>query len=97
MAAVLVVRMRTKEGEEERVLEHLRTMEQVSRREPGCLTYDVHRDVEDRRVFLIYERYVDRAALDTHWASDHYREHIVGGISALLDEVDRSLYVPIGG
>ena len=39
-----------------------------SRAEPGCLTHNVHRDVEDDLRLVFVERWEDRAALDAHFA-----------------------------
>jgi quinol monooxygenase YgiN len=45
-------------------LEHVRR----SRTEPGCLSHAVHRDVENDNRLVFVERWVDRAALDVHFA-----------------------------
>ena len=34
--------------------------------EPGCLTYRVHRSVDDPLLFLFYEMFKDEAAFDVH-------------------------------
>lgn len=39
-----------------------------SRTEPGCVLHSVHRDVEDPNRLLFLEQWVDRAALDAHFA-----------------------------
>jgi quinol monooxygenase YgiN len=35
---------------------------------------------------LIYEQYADRAALDAHRASEHYRRYAIQGLYQLLRE-----------
>ena len=44
-------------------LEHVRR----SRTEPGCLSHEVFRDVEDPNRLFFFERWADRAALDAHF------------------------------
>jgi quinol monooxygenase YgiN len=55
--------------------------------EPGCLKYDVHR-ADDGRIVL-YEQYVDAAAIEAHHATDHYQELVVG--RALKLNIDREI------
>jgi quinol monooxygenase YgiN len=58
-------------------------------REPANLTYVVHQDADDARVFLLYEQYTDRAGFDTHVASPHFAEHISGEVRPRL--LDRTV------
>ncbi len=39
-----------------------------SRAEPGCLSHNIHRDLEDELRLVFVERWADRAALDVHFA-----------------------------
>ncbi|MFW2381391.1 MAG: putative quinol monooxygenase [Acidimicrobiales bacterium] len=39
-----------------------------SRREPGCISHDVHHHVDDARRLVFVERWADRTALDAHFA-----------------------------
>ncbi|MBW8783880.1 MAG: antibiotic biosynthesis monooxygenase [Novosphingobium sp.] len=43
----------------------------ASRAEPGCLAYSFGEDVLDPGLFRVAETWVDRAALDVHYASPH--------------------------
>ncbi len=52
------------------------TMVQASRQEEGCLVYDLLRSEQDGQVqFHVQERYRDRAAVQAHQASEHYRAY----------------------
>ncbi|WP_114571442.1 putative quinol monooxygenase [Exiguobacterium flavidum] len=44
-------------------------------KEEGCLLYQLHRSLEDDKVFMLYEVYRDAAALDLHVASEHYANY----------------------
>jgi quinol monooxygenase YgiN len=44
-----------------------------SRAEAGCLNYDLHCDKEDPNVFVFYENWVNREALDRHLEEPHLR------------------------
>ncbi|HVO55699.1 MAG TPA: putative quinol monooxygenase [Solirubrobacterales bacterium] len=78
MAYVVIARWTAREGEEGAVAAALGEMIEPSRAEPGNLAYQVHRDPENPRRFVIYERYVDEAAYAAHAASDHFQRHAVG-------------------
>jgi quinol monooxygenase YgiN len=49
----------------------------ASRAEPGRLGYTLHRSAEDPRDFLIFERYADEAAFETHAESEHFRRLVL--------------------
>lgn len=52
--------------------------------EPGCLGYEVLQGLDQPTTIVLIERYVDRAALDAHVHSPHYRELVAGKIRPLL-------------
>jgi quinol monooxygenase YgiN len=62
------------------VAESLRVLATASRLEPGCISYIPHHLEGDPDTVLIYEQYRDAKALDAHRASDHFKNHAVGGI-----------------
>lgn len=45
-----------------------------SRAEPGCIEYHMLRDKEDPSLFVFYEIWASKAALDVHSALPHMRE-----------------------
>jgi quinol monooxygenase YgiN len=58
-----------------------------TRAEAGCITYDFHVDAADPCVFVFYENWTDRAALDAHLAMPH--------LQPLLSQLDRLLACPV--
>jgi quinol monooxygenase YgiN len=80
------VRMRFDSQDREEVSELLRALAEESRREPGCVVYVPHRIEGEPDTVLIYEQYADRAALDAHRASSHYRRYAIQGLYQLLRE-----------
>jgi quinol monooxygenase YgiN len=92
MSFVLVVRMKAKEGEEERAVQVTRELAEASRGEPGCEAYVPCRDPEDQRSFLFYEQYRDRAAFEEHGASEHFQRLALGGLFELMESRERSFY-----
>jgi quinol monooxygenase YgiN len=92
VAYVLLARWVAKEGEEENVRAALERLAGPTREEPGCLMWRPHRDPDDPRVFLIYEQYEDRAALDAHAASEHFRRHALEDGIPRLESRERTFY-----
>lgn len=45
-----------------------------SRKEPGCLRFDVLRPNDTQDSVVLYEIYVDEAAYGDHHASDHFKK-----------------------
>ncbi len=54
-----------------------------TRAEPGCITYDFHVDAADPCVFVFYENWTSRDALDAHLAMPH--------LQPLFSQLDRLL------
>ena len=75
------VRMRFHPAEREEVAEILRHLTNASRQEPGCVSYIAHFvDGDDPGVVVIYEQYVDSAALDHHRETPHFKQYAIGGL-----------------
>jgi quinol monooxygenase YgiN len=58
-----------------------------ARAEAGCINYDFHVDAADPCVFVFYENWTDRAALDAHLAMPH--------LQPLFSQLDRLLTCPV--
>lgn len=92
MSFVLVVRMKTKEGQEDRALEVMRELAEASRQEPGCEAYVPCRDPEEPGSFLFYEQYRDQAAFEEHGASEHFQRLAVGELFPLMESRERTFF-----
>jgi quinol monooxygenase YgiN len=95
MSFVLVVRMKAKEGEEDRAAEIAGELTTASREEAGCEAYVPCRDPDDPRSFLFYEQYRDKAAFEEHGASEHFQRLAVGGLFELMESRERTFYETI--
>jgi quinol monooxygenase YgiN len=92
MAYVLIARMKTRDGEQERAAELLGPLAEASRAEPGNIHYIPHRGVEDPRVFTIYEQYQDEAAFEAHTQTEHFKTIAAGQLFPLMEERERTFY-----
>ncbi|MDY1035575.1 antibiotic biosynthesis monooxygenase [Enterobacteriaceae bacterium RIT714] len=57
----------------ETVLPLYRALVEATKREPLCIAYDLYIDENDPGHFIFIEEWPDRAALDQHCASEHFR------------------------
>jgi quinol monooxygenase YgiN len=93
MSFVLVVRVTAQEGNEDEVVAAMRELAEATRQEPGCELYIPTQDPKSPRSFLLYEQYVDKAALDAHTASEHFQRLATGQIFPLLESAhERTFY-----
>jgi quinol monooxygenase YgiN len=92
MAYVLIAKWTAKDGEEENVRAALEQLREPTNAEEGCLMWIPQVDVDNPRVFLIYEQYVDAAALEAHAASEHFQRIGVGDAIPRLESRERSFY-----
>ncbi|WP_377891004.1 putative quinol monooxygenase [Alkalihalobacillus sp. R86527] len=62
------------EGHENEVFNVLRSVTNASRKEPGCIQYDLHRSIEGS-TYIIHEVWKDEQAVEAHISSTHYQEY----------------------
>jgi quinol monooxygenase YgiN len=71
-AVTLVVILRAKEGQEGLLEAELRALITPTRREEGCLTYDLHRALEIPGAFLLHEVWATREHHRLHTKTPHF-------------------------
>jgi len=79
---VLLAEFRAAPGSEARLRQALAGMVEPSLAEPGCLEYRPYVDPTDPARMLIVEQWQDRAALDYHFQTEHFRK-----VSDVLDQI----------
>ena len=92
---VLSVTWQAKPGHEAEVAELFHKLTTESRKEPGCLMYQVHRQKDDRTRFFIYEQYKDDAALEAHRKTTHFLEYARKQLAPIADRLAGDLYDPL--
>jgi len=92
MAYVVTAKWTAKEGQEGVVAAALAKLAGPSQAEAGMLLYQLHRDPENSRVFLIYEQYRSQADYELHGASPHFQQFGVGEAFPALESRERGFY-----
>ena len=71
-AVTLVVILRAREGQETLLEAELRALVGPSRKEDGCLRYDVHRSIDTPGALLLHEVWTSREAHTEHTHTRHF-------------------------
>jgi len=71
-AVTLIVPLRPREGQETLLEAELRALVGPTRKEDGCLTYDLHRSVDAPSAFLLHEVWASREAHSLHTNTPHF-------------------------
>ena len=81
---VLIARLKVKADKIEELKTAALAIVADSRDESGNINYDIHQSIEDETVFFWHETWVDKAAIDEHFATPFFQEFfkIVGEIAA---------------
>ena len=71
-AVTLTVILRAREGQETLLEAELRAMVGPTRKEEGCLRYDLHRSVDTPGALLLHEVWTSREAHTEHMNTPHF-------------------------
>ena len=72
-AVTLTASVKARPGQEDAVKEALLSLVEPTRKEPGCLLYNLHQSKADPTQFMFYERWASQEALDAHGKTPHMR------------------------
>jgi quinol monooxygenase YgiN len=85
----LIVQLEAKDGMQAKLEAAFAKAVKETRKEKGCLAYNLNRDAKESTRFLVYERWKSLADLEAHLKSPH--------ITALLGELKELLTAPPEG
>lgn len=71
---VLIARLKVKNDKIEQARSAALVIVEPSRKEAGCINYDIHQSIEDETVFFWHETWVNKAAIDEHFATSFFGE-----------------------
>jgi quinol monooxygenase YgiN len=82
----LAVLVKVKEGEEKALIKAAAPCIAATRKEKGCITYELNQDLDNPRQFVFYEKWKSIDALAEHLKT----EHVKALLAALRDILDGS-------
>ncbi len=77
---IIVARIKAKKNNATLVETELLKLVEPTRKEEGCLQYDLHQDNEKPEIFIFYENWASNDLLQAHMNSEH--------LKALLKAID---------
>ncbi|MBV9359787.1 MAG: antibiotic biosynthesis monooxygenase [Betaproteobacteria bacterium] len=83
MSFALQVLIRIKPENVEPFMQKLMDNASAARKEPGCRTFDVLVDPQDRTKVMLYEVYADEKAFETHQATAHFKKYLAEAVPLL--------------
>jgi quinol monooxygenase YgiN len=69
----------------EDVKSELMKLIEPTRKEAGCICYNLHQDNEDPAVFIFYETWESFACLERHMDSSHFKSY-VEAVGSMIEE-----------
>ncbi len=72
-AVILTAVLKAKPGQEEAVKEALLSLVEPTRKEAGCLCYNLHQSKADPTQFMFYEQWASKEDLEAHGKSPHMK------------------------
>lgn len=71
-----VAKSYVKESEVEKFIEYASIMIEETRKEPGCIRYELYRDIEDDTIFTFIEEWESKKDLEVHFETPHFKKYI---------------------
>jgi quinol monooxygenase YgiN len=81
---VVAAKLKAVEGKGDELEKEFRKLIPKVLRDPGAISYVVHRKVDAPNEFLVYEKYESMEALKLHGSTEHFKE-FSKAIASLLD------------
>lgn len=92
----VVVHLKAKPGQEERVKQELVKLLEPTRIEKGCINYDMHQGLNDPSLFLFHENWTSEEDLKTHFESPHIKQWLAVANELLAERLDLKLWKRVG-
>jgi quinol monooxygenase YgiN len=92
----LTVRLKVKEGSGEKFETTFAKALTATRKEKGCINYDLNRDTDNTGRYLVYERWKNLEALGAHLNSDHIKALLAALPELLEGEPEPGVLIPAG-
>jgi len=84
--------LRAKPGKEEAVKQGLLALLEPTRKEPGCINYDLHQSADTPGMFMFYENWKSKTDLDEHLKMAHMRDFMRNGREVLSGPPELTLW-----
>lgn len=83
----VIARLRARAGQEAALRDALTALVPLTLREPGCIAYDLHADVDDRALFHLYEVWRGPEEHAANLRTPHLRDFLARSAGLLDGEI----------
>jgi quinol monooxygenase YgiN len=88
----LLVTIKAKAGKEKDVEAVFALCIAATKKEPGCLAYELNRDPDEPTTYLMYEKFKSVAALEDHLKQDHTRKLLKALDELTAEQIKAKVY-----
>jgi quinol monooxygenase YgiN len=88
----VLAKFKAKEGLEEKVKQEIMARVAPTRSEAGCINYDLHQSSDDKRIFMLYENWVNKKLLDEHLQMPYLQSLIAAADELFSEPIEISLW-----
>ena len=88
----VVARNFIKEDKLEEAIGLYKELVEITRKEDGCIKYELYQDEVDNKILTMIEEWIDRNALDNHLKSEHFTRIVPVLKKLMLKETDINIY-----
>ena len=92
----VVATIKAKAGKEKELENVLTSLVMETHKEPGCLTYALHRSVNNAATFIFVEKWASETALNSHLQSPHIAKAMAQK-EALIESLDIAPLISMTG
>ena len=88
----VIAKVKARPGKANELLTLLSTMIEPTRKEPGCISYSLLQNKEDPADFALIEEWQNSTALQSHFATKHFKDALVKLPNLVAAEPDIQRY-----
>lgn len=88
----VLAKVKAKEGMVKEVKQELMSLVATTRSEPGCIDYNLHQSTDDESLFMFYENWTSKQALDEHIQTPHLQAFIAKADKLLAEPLDITIW-----
>ncbi len=92
----VIAKVKARPGKVNELLSEISSLIQPTRKEPGCIRYELLQNNEDPADFAFVEEWQNSGALQSHFATKHFKEALVKLPSLVATEPDIQRYRLVG-
>ncbi len=92
----VIAKIKARPGKVNELLSVLSSLIEPTRKEPGCIRYELMQNNEDPEDFALIEEWKNSGALQSHFATKHFKEALVKLPNLVAAEPDIQRYRLVG-